>query len=136
MKTEFVNTRELIENWPGLEPELRDALLSVISTRGKWKGYLLANSPSPSKEPARNAAWQAALGELAPVRTSVWALMIMDEETRAFYNRLEAALQGNLGFALRVYEPPFRWNLFAHRVDIDVARQGVFDYCQKQKGVA
>jgi len=133
--TEFHNTLELIRSWPGLEPELRDLLRSVVSTRGKWKGYILASAP-PSRDAKRCAAWQAIMGELAPARVGVYTLMMMDEDARAIYNRLERVLRGDLGFALRVYEPPFRWSLAAMHFDTEAARASIFNYCQRKDAEA
>lgn len=120
---QFNNTRELIEAWPHLDPKVRAALLSVVSTRGKYKGYILSSAPSPSKDRDRYNAWQAVISELAPVRVSVWGLICQTDEQREFFNLVEESLQGQLGLALRVYEPALRWSLFAHRYDVNKLRE-------------
>lgn len=118
---QFKNTRELLEAWPGLDDDVRAALLSAISTRGKNKGYLLANSPATDAG-AKYVAWQALVGELAPVRASVWGLMFLRANDKALYDRLVKVLELGLGFAVRAYEPGFRWSLFANRYNVEALR--------------
>lgn len=125
----FKNTRELIEAWPGLDSDVRSALLSVISTRGKHKGSLLANAPGTADK-SRYVAWQAIISELAPVRVSVYGLIFLSEEQNKLLNRLNAALEGNLGYAICAYEPPLRWSLFAHRYDVEILRTRYYQHVQ------
>ncbi len=136
MKTEFNNTRELIEAWPCLDDDVRAALLSAVSTRGKFKGYVLANSPAVGTG-SKYISWQAIIGELAPVRTSVFGLLLAPADLIALYDRLEEALSGKfgLGLALRAQEPALRWSLFAHRYELEALRKtfyaAVLKYNQK-----
>jgi hypothetical protein len=127
---QFKNTRELIEAWPGLDNAVRAALLSAISTRGRWKGFLLASPPSMRSNPTKALAWQAIIGQLAPVRASVWAQMMFTQEQRKEFEALELAVAGTLGLAIRAQEPDFRWSLFAHHSDTDKLRTAFHKFCQ------
>lgn len=134
--SEFNNTAELIQAWPGLNDDDRALLGSVVSSRGKWKGYVLANAPAAGRDSKRCAAWQAIMAELAPARVGVYTLMIMDDDSKALFESLGRVMRGGLGFALRVYEPPYRWSLAAHHYDIDAARASVFNYCHRMDAEA
>ena len=128
-----MNTKQLFETWPGLEPEDREALLSIISTRGKWKGYVLANAPSERQHPKRYYVWQAVVSYLAPVRVSISGLMFASDEHRKFHDDLDRVLrESKLYIALNPVEPPFRWNLYAHQRDIDAERRGVAKYIEQR----
>lgn len=127
----FNNTAELIQAWPGLDDADRDALLAVVSTRGKWKGYVLANSPASTSAPKRFAAWQAVMMHLAAARVSAWSLMFLEGEAKELYDRLDKLLNDtHLGVAIAVQEPAFRWSLLAHRYDVDLLRARYFQHCQ------
>lgn len=136
MPNRYKNTRELLEHWPGLREEDRAALLSVIATRGKYKGFVLSSPPSMTKDPLRYAAWQAVISELAPMRVSIGSLILNLNGVREHFDRLDALLRRGLGYAINVYEPPYRWNTYAHTVDdIEELRAAVHYYCANQ-GVA
>lgn len=124
----FNNTRELLQAWPGLDDDVRAGLLSAISSRGKWQDFVLANAPAEGKRPVAYAAWQALMSELAPVRVSVGGIMFMRE--RELFDRMAAALDGNLGVCLRAQEPAFRWNLFAHTYNVDAIQEQAFSFCR------
>ena len=112
------------------EKEL-DTLRGVISTRGKNKGYLLANPP---KDAERKAVWNAVVSYLAPARVQMWSLMFADEETNAIYSATDALLKRTgIGKALNFFEPAFRWNLVAHRYDIAKAQKILIDQLKKQR---
>jgi len=119
------NTKQLIERWPNLADDIRADLLSAICTRGKNKGYLLESCPSP-KNPGRWAAWQALMSRLAPVRTSIWSLMLGGAEAKR-YDEIDKALDASVGpqtaaFMLNSAERPFRFNLWANRFDREKAQ--------------
>lgn len=110
-----MNTREAIEQNPVLSDEDKKALLGAVCTRGRYKGYLLTNAPSPAKRPIDWLAWQVLVGHLAPVRISIAGL---------FFNRSDAYIEldkrtekAGLTFALNTCEPAYRWNLWANRYD-------------------
>jgi hypothetical protein len=115
-----MNTKELLESWPGLSDQERADLLSAISTRGKHSGFLLCSAPSSTKRPMAHAAWCALVSNLAPQRIPVFSLMLGAGED---FKRLDDALERvQLRTPLNACEPPFRWNLFAHRFDVDAMR--------------
>lgn len=115
-----MKTRELIESYPFISDEERAGLLGAISTRGKWKGYLLARAPSASTRPNDLAAWEAMVGFLAPARISIFSMMFdPDPEAQAAHTRFDTALKGDLGKLLNITEPPMRWNLYAYHHDVE-----------------
>ena len=125
----ITNTRELIENWPGLESDVRADLLLAVATRGKNKGYLLANAPSQYAHPRKWAAWTAFVGNLAPARLSIWGVLF---GPRDLYDRLDTAvLNSGLAAGLNAVEPAFRWNLWCHRHDGARALKAINEYCSK-----
>jgi hypothetical protein len=129
--TTFENTRELLQAWPGLDDDVRAALLSAVSTRGKWQGFVLANAPASGKRPVAYAAWQALMMELAPSRVSIGGLMFLSDEQKAMFDRMTFALaDDHLSLALKAQEPPFRWSMFAHRYDTDKIRAVAFQHCK------
>ena len=122
-----MTTRELFETFPGLSRDERAFLLQVLSTRGATKDRVLKSCPTESRDPARWAIWQSVVGYLAPNRTSLFSLMMMREEARTAYDWAEQLMQrpGPLGQTLwwwiRIVEPAFRWNMMAHRFDVEKA---------------
>lgn len=125
-----MNTHELFVTAPGLDHVVRNWLLDVVSTRGKWKGYLLNNAPSQSKDPVRWATWQAIMGFLAPTRCSMFSLMLMGDKEQKVYNKVDEALKARVPgtnhavfMFLQAAEPPFRWNMFAHNNNVDLLKR-------------
>jgi len=124
-----LTTRELIAQWPTtmqrnnapcvLSDRMREALLEATSTRGKWKGYLLASAPSEHKRPRGYLAWQALVANLAPSRVSVFAAIFRGE---AFLELDNYLVKSGLAAALRAVEPDFRWSLYAYHHDTDAER--------------
>lgn len=129
--TTFNNTRELLEAWPDLDDDIRATLLSAISSRGKFKGYVLATAP-PMNAGDKYIAWQALMGELAPVRMSIGGMMFMSKSQREVYDRLEKAMEGNLGTALRAQEPALRWSLFAYHYNVVDLRAQYYNFVQSK----
>lgn len=128
MKT-FNNTRELLQAWPGLDNDVREALLGACSTRGKWAGFMLNNAPNVARR-AHRAAWQAMLAEVAPARMSIWGILTMPDTMRELFDRISFALAGDLGTALQAQEPAFRWSLFAHHNDVDLIQAQAWGICE------
>lgn len=98
--------------------DVRSALMSIVSTRGKWAGYLLANAPSPRKDIVRYMTWQLVMMELAPSRTSFDAsfnLRVFGTEADVeLVLRIEDYINRvGLGQFIKATEPAFRWNLWA-----------------------
>ena len=120
----MINTKEfikLLEEHGKLEQDIIDSLLSVISTRGKNKGYILANCPQNDKN--RHATWQALVSYIAPVRASVWSIMFYNDEQKEHYDKIDKALQPGYGRMIDFFEPAFRWNMTAHRYDMEKAQK-------------
>lgn len=125
-----MNTHELLVNAPGIDTVARRWLLDVVTTRGKWKGYLLTNAPRQSKDPVRWATWQAIMSFLAPARCSMFPLMLMDDETQRAFHKVDAAMKTEVSgtgwplyIFIQAFEPPFRWNMFAANRDVDKIRE-------------
>jgi len=127
--TTTLTTRELIARWPAtmqrdgapciLSDEMRESLLDATSTRGKWKGYLLARAPSEQTRPRGYLAWQAMVANLAPSRVSMFAAIFRGETFLELDNYLT---KSGLAAALRAVEPDFRWSLYAHHHDTGAER--------------
>lgn len=123
-----MNTRELIENWPFLQAEHRANLLLAVSTRGRWKGFMLASAPAQSTGD-KWAAWQALVLEVAPVRASMWGMMTSSHRDRV--QELSRVVErSGLGAALRAVEPPMRWSLWAMNHDRDAVLTEVGRVCK------
>lgn len=123
-----MNTNQLIENWTGLSDEVKAQLQRAVSTRGKFKGYIKSSAPSPTKDPVGWSAWQALIGEVAPVRSNIWSQMFASGEQEASLKSLRAAVEkqgGGFSFCLRAVEPPFRWSLFHNRYDLEKLMEAV-----------
>ena len=124
-----ITTRELIARWPTtmqrdgapcvLSDDVREALLEATSTRGKWKGHLLARAPSEQTRPQGYMAWQALLANLAPSRVSLLAVILGG---KAFLELDNYLVKSGLAAAIRATEPDFRWSLYAHHHDTDAER--------------
>lgn len=108
-----MNTQELFERWDGLSDEVREHLLSVISTRGRNKGYILASAPKG----VRGAAWQAVVSHLAASRVSFSSVFWMADEEKQVFHDVDDAIGPLFRHAINATEPQFRWNLWAHRYD-------------------
>lgn len=128
-----MNTKELIETYPGLSDEARRHLLKAVSTRGKSKGYLLASQPSCYKQPDKFVAWTCLVGNLAPARISVFSVAFAPENVANSYKALDKEVTECAGFtfALNAVEPAFRWNLWAHRYDQAKAIDFIKEYITK-----
>lgn len=135
-----INTYRTIESWPGISSEVRRVLSRALSTRGKYKGFLKANAPSPSKDPEGNLAWNLIQSFNAPSRVSIGALLLRGQDglREEILEALESAclvLSGlevdgirlPLGAAIRIMEPDYRWNMYAHGKDLDNARLRIQD---------
>ena len=109
-----MNTLELINRFPNIDDETRQLLISAISTRGKYKGYLLSSPPNIQKNPDGWLAWQAIISNIAPARVSLFSLMM-------------------LTVCFNVTEPSMRWNLYAMRHDVET-EQGALDLYFTEKG--
>lgn len=121
-----MNTFEALRPFFDEDPQLLFGLERAISTRGKWKGCLKASPPNRD-DAAGWAAWQVLVGLVAPARANMWSLMFMDEVTRGWVDRYEAALKRRVRgwgatLVINAYEPPYRWNLFAQRYDMERIR--------------
>jgi hypothetical protein len=127
----FSNSRYLISNWPGLDADVRAALLGAVSSRGKWQGYMLNNAP-PASRSAHRAAWYAMLAEVAPARFPVGAVLLMPEQARELFDRCSWALAGSLGTCLQAQEPAYRWSLFAHHNDCEAIQAAAAEHCHKR----
>ena len=113
-----MNTKEFFEKLDSkyIDENSRNAFLSVISSKGKNKGYILANPP---KDNDRKIAWYALIGQLAPVRLSIGFLMFASTEDKEQYNKLDKVAT-TLKTCLNAVEPAFRWNLWAMHHDSKV----------------
>ena len=121
-----MTTKQFIEKFPNISEETRAALLSAISTRGKWKDCILENAPSATKRPDGWIAWQALISNLAPARVSMWSLMLAKDETTARYNSIDKELtDSGLATAINALEPPYRWNLYAHHHNVETERKAL-----------
>jgi hypothetical protein len=105
------NTQELIERWPYFDEETKIMLLSAISTRGRYKGFLLSNPPSEKETPMRYMAWQALISNLAPSRVSVMGLML--SEHNYWFNIFDNQFDTSFIACINAVEPDFRWNINA-----------------------
>lgn len=120
LTVENLNTHALIRFWPGLKDEDRESLLTAVSTRGKWAGYVRANRKSGS-----DPAWNALVQNLAPVRVSIYSLL-SDPDGQKVYDRLaQAIVATKLYQVLPSVEPEYRWSLYAHRVNVSLMRKAV-----------
>ena len=120
-----MNTAEMIELFP--IPEDSKALLrKAIATRGKNKGYLLSDAPGD------NIGWQVLISYVAPARVKVWGLMMRGDCADA-YNKLDKELYrlGCVNHALNSVEPAYRWNLSAHRYNLDKLREITIEHLEK-----
>ena len=127
--TTTLTTRELIARWPTtmqrdgapcvLSDDVREALLEATSTRGKWKGHLLARAPSEQTRPQGYLAWQAIVANLAPSRVSMFAVIF---GSKAFLELDSYLVKSGLAAALRAVEPDFRWSLYAYHHDTSAER--------------
>ena len=114
------HTRALIECWPNLPDDARSILLGAIATRGKYQDYLLSNAPDQRKRPQHWIAWQALVSNLAPQRCSTYSLMCLSAEDQKLFHYLNKALErSGLDSLLNAFEPPYRWNLYAYRINTD-----------------
>ena len=105
-----MNTRELIEQWPLFDQGTRTALLQAVSTRGKYRGYLLSSAP-PQDKGEKWAAWSALVSNLAPARVSIFGAMFAPSRKR--FSELERTTDSRLFRAcLNATEPAGRWNLW------------------------
>jgi len=139
--TSTLTTRELIARWPTtmqrdgapcvLSDKVREALLDATSTRGKWKGYLLASAPSEYKRPRGYLAWQAIVANLAPSRVSTFAVIFRGD---AFLELDSYLLKSGLAAALRAVEPDFRWSLYAYHHDTDAERTALAQWLDTHGG--
>ena len=116
-----MNTKQAIEQNPILSDAHKQFLLNAICTRGKYKGYLLANAPSARTRPEGWLAWQVLVSNLAPARVAAWSLMFSDQGDK-FKGLDDAVNLAGLQFALNACEPAFRWNLWANRYNRDKAQ--------------
>ena len=137
--TATLTTRELIARWPTtmqrdgapcvLSDTMRATLLDAIATRGKWKGYLLASAPSEQKRSQGYIAWQAIVANLAPSRTSMFAVMFRGES----FLELDSYLtKSGLAAAIRAVEPDFRWSLYAYHHDTDAERAALTQWLDER----
>lgn len=110
-----MKTIDTINAWKALSDDDKTLLLRAISTRGKYKGYLLANKP---KDKVAAAVWNAIMMTVAPARCSLFSWNGSDEADEA-EKRAHELMTVELGMAIKASEPSFRWNLFAHRYDCE-----------------
>jgi hypothetical protein len=113
-----MSTFELINIIPAeyISDADRAALLSIVSTRGKYKGYFLATEPA---EPERKIVWKAAMLQLAPTRVSIASMMMMSTEDQNELNRLDKVFS-QFKTCFNACEPPMRWNLWSYHYDREV----------------
>jgi hypothetical protein len=126
------NTQQLIEQWPDLDSDVRTNLLLAVSSRGKNKGFLLANAPAQS-DSDKWAAWSALAGNLAPARIGICGLLFGGPSAER-YSVLDKVVTDNPGFllALNAVEPAYRWNLWAHRYNGDAVLIAAEDYISER----
>lgn len=122
----MITTKQLIENFPNLADDTRAALLSALATRGQHKGFLLAQAPNPGDNLQRWIAWQAIIVNLAPARTNTFGLVMVDPAGQHLFKKLDAVLvETGLRTAINAVEPALRWNLYAHRHNVDAEREAL-----------
>jgi hypothetical protein len=101
----------------------REALLSVVSTRGRYKGYFLATEPA---EPERKIAWKAAMLQLAPQRVSIASMMMMSTEDQNELERLDKVFT-QFKTCFNATEPPMRWNLWSYHYNREVTLASILE---------
>lgn len=104
-----MNTEQLIKHYPGIPDDVRELLLKAVSTRGKYKGYLLTNPPKVGA-----GAWYSLVWILAPSRVSYGKLFGLEHEL--------VTLDPTFNAALNIVEPPFRWNVWNPEWDRELKR--------------
>ena len=122
----MMTTVELINACPMLSHADKVSLLSACATRGKWKGYVLANCP---KEENRKIAWLAIMMHLASARVPMSALLSDTASVMRLNEEIERAW---LDDGINAAERPFRWNLWHHRYDAEKSIDRVFDHWGNQ----
>lgn len=126
---EINNTQDLFNAFPWKPSEIDDSKLlhSALSTRGKWKGNILASKP----QGFRGVVWLALISHVSPVRIGIASVMMMNEAERTIYNRLDKLLESTgLGKCLSFSEPAMRWNLKALNTDRDTFNHTIARNCQ------
>lgn len=125
--TDWINTAELLRLHPDIPEDVREMLLGACSTRGKNKGMLLANAPSPYDHPERWAAWQYLVPSTQ--RMATWSLRWAVREglpEGVAYQRIDDALKGTHIQGLVCWtERPWRWFSVPSTMDPDVLNQRI-----------
>ncbi len=123
-----MNTKEFLKlccKHKLIDKNIHKDLSSCIASRGKYKGYLLANCPSDH----RKYIWKAMVSYLAPQRAGLMSMMFCpDEDKNKFINIDNLLSTTEIGSMLNAFEPPFRWNLWANRYDSDKAQKIYINY--------
>ena len=105
-----MNTLELINSWSKFSDEDKALLSLAICSRGRYKGYLLANKPS---DRAKGAVWEAFMLSIAPARATMFGAF-GDSES---FGAADDLITADFKMCVNAVEPNFRWNLFDHRYD-------------------
>jgi hypothetical protein len=113
-----MNTQQLIEQLP-IDQADKDTLLQAIATRGKNKGYLKADAPGT------NIGWQYLIGLIAPARLKTFSIMLNNVGPDSFDDLDEKLkpMEPVIRFFINGTEPAFRWNLAAHRYDLEAIQR-------------
>tara|TARA_R110002126_G_scaffold273165_1_gene417631 strand:- start:354 stop:725 length:372 start_codon:yes stop_codon:yes gene_type:complete len=110
-----MKTSELINGWHSFSDADKELLSLAVCTRGKNKGFLLANKPKGKP----GMVWDAVMLTVAPARSSLFGAMSGNEDDRKAFADTCDLMSANFGMAIKASEPAFRWNLFAHRYDCE-----------------
>ena len=125
--TDWINTAELLALHPGIPEDVRGWLLGACATRGKNKGWLLANAPNRYDYPERWAAWQYLVPNVQ--RMATWTLTFAvregEPEGVAFMRIQESLERGHVQGLVCWTERPYRWFCIPSGMDPDVMNQRI-----------
>lgn len=126
--TAKLTTYDFLLEYPGFTDD--EARILVRAT-GR-DGFVVNSKPPPyKKDPKGFIAWQVLAGNLAPARLNVAALMMLDNNEKALYERLDKKVT-TVATALMALEPSMRWNMWSFHNDQDAARKKIAEYLEKE----